>query len=132
MVADRHVNAEDIGAARVRSKVAPRRALVIFSNMMDPFYNCFLQQKIRMKIVRYLHSAVIVTSRGGIFSEGGKPRRSEQTKTETLLSSVSLALVLGGTCTTKSGRGEDEAQAASASSIAADLPTHDGTHKIHR
>ena len=39
MVADRHVNAEDIGAARVRSKVAPRRALVIFSNMMDPFYN---------------------------------------------------------------------------------------------
>ena len=60
-----------------------------------------------------------------------------QTKTETLLSSVSLALVLGGTCTTKSGRGEDEAQAASASSIAADLPTDsdgtaDGTHKIQR
>ena len=49
-----------------------------------------------------------------------------ETKTETLLSSVSLALVLGGTCTTKSGRGEDEAQAASASSIAADLPTHEG------
>ena len=70
-----------------------------------------------------------VTSRGGIFSEEslGAP-----TKTETLLSSVSLALVLGGTCTTMSGRGEDEAQAASASSIAADLPTHDGTHKIHR
>ena len=55
-----------------------------------------------------------------------------QTKIETLLSSVSLALVLGGTCKTKSGRGEDEAKAASASSIAADLPTHDGTHKIHR
>ena len=51
-----------------------------------------------------------------------------QTKTETLLSSVSLALVLGGTCITKSGRGEDEAQAASASSIAADLPTDSRRH----